>query len=73
MKAKSQIEMGRKYPKNAQATHQNGTCVGDEVGGMARDGHEEYIKAKESHQMCWNQLASTNKLKDEHSGYVSLE
>lgn len=62
MKAESQIEMGRKYPTNAQATHQNGTCVGDEVGGMARDGHEEHIKAKESHQMCWNQLASTNEL-----------
>lgn len=42
--------VGGKCPEKEKATHQHGTCGRGRVGGMARDGNEEHIRAKQNHQ-----------------------
>ena len=75
MKAKSQTEVGGKCPKNAQAIPQNGACERDEVGGTARDGNEERVKAKGRPTMLNQQALTVKKMntRGNLSGFISFK
>lgn len=55
-KDKTQVGVGGKYPKKAQLSLPNGTCVRDRVESMAIGSNKEHIiRAKLNHQAWWNQ------------------